>query len=73
MFKISPITNNLFAAPAAMPMKAQAVHQNKPAPPAFGLESISFGSFGGKTLSSRPVTPKLDMTQPAGQRLNYLA
>jgi len=68
--RITPITNNLFAAPAAMATRTPAVQQNKPAQPAFGLGSIS---FGGKTLSAKPVTPKLDMTQPPGSRLNILA
>jgi len=41
--RITPITNNLFAAPAAMATRTPAVQQNKPAQPAFGLGSISFG------------------------------
>ena len=68
MSSITPITN-VFAARPAQPV--QRTQTAQPAKPTFGLATASFTAKGPQ--SSQPLTPKLDMAKPAGQRLNYLA
>ena len=71
MFRITPITPNSFAAPAAMPIKPMPKQQaTQPTKPTFGLATAS---FTGQAPAIQPHTPKIDMTKPVGQRLNILA
>lgn len=71
MFGITPITGNRFAHPIgkAQPSAAPSATP-KTNQPAFGLGTVS---FSGKAAPAKPVTPKLDMAKPAGQRLDYFA
>lgn len=75
MFHITPTTANRFAVPAARTSQpAKGAPATKAAQPAFGLETASFkGKAAPVAAQPKFTTPKLEMSQPVGQRLNILA
>lgn len=75
-FQPNPAAVRQFTAPSAQagrPPQHASLEKTTPhaaTRPAFGLTTAS---FAGKTGPAMPVTPKLDMSKPPGQRLNILA